>query len=200
MKGINMTSHIILVTYQMCRIIDNRVIQFIRQMDMAHKLLQNNMIILKILLVLVNKCMLNMIFHITQVICLMFKTTDSKVIQFIRQMDMDLKTSQNNMTILKILLVLVNRCMLNMTCHTILEIFQTFKITDSKVIPSTKQMDMDPKTSQNNMTILKILLVQENKFMHNMISHTILETCQMYKIIDNKVIPFTKQMVMDHKI
>ena len=140
-----MISHIILVTYQMCRIIDNRVIQSIRLMDTAHKISQNNTIILKILLVLVNKCMLNIIFHITQVICLMFKTTDSKVIQFIRQMDMDLKTSPNNMTILKILLVLVNKCMLNMTCHTILEIFQTFKITDSKVIPFTKQMDMDHK-------------------------------------------------------
>jgi len=167
MKGINMTSHIILVTYQMCRIIDNRVIQFIRQMDMDLKTSQNNMIILKILLVLVNRCMLNMIFHITQVICLMFKTTDSKVIQFIRQMDMDLKTSQNNMTILKILLVQENKFMHNMISHTILETCQMYKIIDNKVIPFTKQMDMDLKTSQNNMIIPKTLLDQANKFMLN---------------------------------
>ena len=139
---LSMIFHIILVTCQTLKIIDNRVTLFIKLMDMGHKTLLNNMTIAKILLVLENRFMLSMIFHITLVTCQTFKTTDSNLTPFTKQMDMDLKTSQNNMIILKIQPGLASKFTLNnsMIFLTTLVIYQMSKIIDSKVIPSTKQM------------------------------------------------------------
>jgi hypothetical protein len=102
-------------------------------------------------------------------------------------MDMDLKISTNSMIILKILLGLENRFMLNMISQSILATYQMLPITESKAIQSVKLMDMDPRTSTSNMTTLKILLDQVNKCMLNMISQSILATYQMLPITDNKV-------------
>ena len=140
--AISMIFLIILVTCQMFRIIDNKVTLFIKPMGMDHKISLNSMIIQWILLALENRFMLSMIFHITLVTCQTFKTTDSNLTPFTKQMDMDLKTSQNNMIILKIQPGLASKFTLNnsMIFLTTLVIYQMSKIIDSKVIPSTKQM------------------------------------------------------------
>ena len=87
---------------------------------------------------------------------------------------MDLRTSTSNMTTLKILLDRENKFMHNTIFQLILAIYQTLQITENKVIPLVKLMDMDLKISTNSMIILKILLGQESRFMLNMISQSIL--------------------------
>ena len=87
---------------------------------------------------------------------------------------MDPRTSTSNMTTLKILLDRENKFMHNTIFQLILAIYQTLQITENKVIPLVKLMDMDLKISTNSMIILKILLGQESRFMLNMISQSIL--------------------------
>jgi len=130
----------------------------------------------------------------------MSKTIDNRVIPFTKPMDMDLKTSINNMIIPKTLPAQASKFMLkkSMTCHTTQEIFQMFKTTDNKVIPSTKQMVTAPKILQNNMITLKTLPAQVSKSMLNksMTCLITLEISQMSKITGSKVTLFIKQMDM----
>ena len=64
----------------------------------------------------------------------MLQITESKAIQSVKLMDMDLKISTNSMIILKILLGQESRFMLNMISQSILAIYQMLPITDNKVM------------------------------------------------------------------
>jgi hypothetical protein len=143
-------------------------------MDMDPRTSTSNMTTLKILLDRENKFMHNTIFQLILAIYQTLQITENKVIPLVKLMDMDLKISTNSMIILKILLGQESRFMLNMISQSILAIYQTLQITESKAIQSVKLMDMDLKISTNSMIILKILLGQESRFMLNMISQSIL--------------------------
>jgi len=142
----------------------------------------------------------SMIFLIILVTFQTLMIIDNKVILFIKPTDMAHKTFQNNMIIPKTQLVPASKFMLNTISHTTLETFQTLKITDSKVIPFIKQMDMVLRTSLSNTIIPKILLDLENKFTHKLrkstIFHIILAIFLTLMTIDNKVILYTKPMDM----
>jgi len=155
--NLNMIFPTTLVTYQITKIIDSKVILFIKLMDMAHKIFQNNMIILKTLQDQENKFMLkqnlNTIFPIILEIFQIMKTIDNKVTQSTKPTDMVPKISINNTTILKIQLDQASRYMLKRKIfHKIQETSQMFPIIDSKVIQFLKQMEMVPKTLLNNTT------------------------------------------------
>jgi hypothetical protein len=156
-------------------------------MDMDLRTSTSNMTTLKILLDRENKFMHNTIFQLILAIYQTLQITENKVIPLVKLMDMDLKISTNSMIILKILLGQESRFMLNMISQSILAIYQTLQITESKAIQSVKLMDMDLKISTNSMIILKILLGQESRFMLNMISQSILAIYKMLPITDNKV-------------
>ena len=146
-----------------------------------------------------------MIFHIILVTYQMLMTTDNKVIPSTKQTDMVPKTSPSNMITPKIQLDLVKKFMhkkrKSMIFLIILATFQMSMITDSKVIPFTKPMDMVPKISLSNTITLKILQALVSKFMlKRKISHKMQETYQTLKITSNKEMLSHNQMDMVLKI